>query len=61
MFGLSRSSGGFTSIVDVGHSFFVLPRIRDIEEEPIIGWDGISVHHDNSVLSFFLNSERVGG
>jgi hypothetical protein len=55
------SFGFLTSIVNIGHSSLVLPRIRDIEEEPIISWDGISVQHDNSVLSFFLNSERVGG
>jgi hypothetical protein len=66
MLGFNGSSNflGFTgsiNIRDISHSFFVLPRVSNIEEEPVINIDVVSVHKDDLILVRFLDSESIGG
>jgi len=66
MLGFNRSSNflgfsGSINIRDISHSFFVLPVIRNIEEEPVINIDVVSVHKDDLILVLFLDSESIGG
>jgi hypothetical protein len=46
--------------VEVSMSFLVLPRVGNIEEDPIVGWDITSLEDHNSVLGDFLDSEGIG-
>jgi hypothetical protein len=41
--GINGSGSFFSGIVKISHSFFVLPRVSNIEEEPIVSWDTTSI------------------
>jgi hypothetical protein len=41
--GINGRGSFLSGIVNISHSFFVLPRISNIEEEPVVSWDTTSI------------------